>query len=145
MKYTRQNVRTEGYKKFDVGTHAATIKKVIKKPAKSGSKMFVLSLEGKNDEKGSYYLVFGNDYTEGNLNFLLSSIEDNGADIPDIDFGYNPGTFEFLGNKEVYIEVEDKIFNGKMQPQIVKFLTLDEFETSEQLDGNKGESDDDWD
>lgn len=144
MKYTRQNVRTEGYKKFDVGTHAATIKKVIKKLSGNGSNMFVLSLEGKNEEKGSYYLAFGNDYTEGNLNFLLSSIEDNGAEIPEIDFGYTKDTFEFLENKEVYIEVEEKMFNGKMQPQIVKFLTLDEFENSEQLDGNKGESDDDW-
>lgn len=145
MKYTRQNVRTEGYKKFEVGTHAATIKKVIKKLSNKGSKMFVLSLEGKNEEKGSNYLVFDNDYTEGALNFLLSSIEDNGTEIPEIDFGYNKETFEFLDNKEVYIEVEEKMFNGKMQPQIVKFLTLDEFENSEQLDGNKDETDDDWD
>lgn len=145
MKYTRQNERTEGYKKFDVGTHAATIKKVIKKLSGKGSKMFVLSLEGKKEEKGSYYLVFGNDYTEENMNFLLSSIEDNGAEIPEMDFGYNKETFEFLEDKEVYIEVEDKLFNGKMQPQIVKFLTLEEFENSEQLDETEGETDDEWD
>lgn len=145
MKFKRPSVRSEGYKKFEVGTHVATINKVVKKVSSSGNNMFVLALVGKNEEKGSSYLVFDNDYTEENLSFLLSSIEDNGVEIPEIDFGYNKLTFEFLENKEVYIEVEKKLFQGKMQPQITKFLTLEEFENSEEDDGNEDVlSDDSW-
>lgn len=140
MKYTRPEARTEaGFKTFQVGTHAAAITSIGTKDASSGAKMFTLSLEGKEGEKGKFYLVFGNDFTENNMSFLLASIEDAGADIPDIDFGYNKPTYQYLKGKEVYIRVEEKEFRGKPQAAITEFLTLDEFENSESAGQN------DWD
>lgn len=144
MKYIRPQERSNGYKKFEIGTHAATIKKVSKKVSKSGSDMFVLSLEGTNEEKGNYFFVFGNDYTESNMSYLLSSIEDNGVEMPDIDFGYNKNTFDFLANKDVYIQVEEKLYQGNMQAQITTFLTLEEFETSDQFNENEEDAKSDW-
>jgi hypothetical protein len=147
MKYTRPAARTEaGFKTFEVGTHAATITSIGKKDSKNGSKMFVLSLEGKEGEKGTYFLVFGNDYTENNLSFLLASIEDAGAEIPDIEFGHNKLTYQFLNGKEVFIRVEMQEYKGSSRPTITEFLTLDEFENS----GSAGQDDwaaaeDDWD
>ena len=53
------------------------------------------SLLGKSNEKGVYFLTFGNDYTEDNLRYILVSIQDNGVEIPDVDFGYNRETLNF--------------------------------------------------
>lgn len=135
MNYQRPTERRNGFKQFSVGTHAATIKKVVNKKAKSGSDMFILSLEGKNEEQGRFFLTFGNDFTQDNMNFLLASIEDNGVEIPEIAFGYNPDTLRFLTGKDVYIQVEEGMYQGKPQVQIKEFLTLEEFEESEEESG----------
>lgn len=147
MKYTRPAARTEaGFKTFQVGTHAAAITSIGTKDASSGAKMFTLSLEGKEGERGKFYLVFGNDFTENNMSFLLASIEDAGADIPDIDFGYNKPTYQFLKGKEVFIRVEEKEFRGKPQATITEFLTLEEFENSGSTDQHEwAAAEDDWD
>ena len=92
--------------------------------------MFTIYLEGANEERGVFYLTFGNEYTDENLSFLIASIEDNGVDIPDLDFGFNKETFLFLHNKDVFINVEIKPFNGENKEAVTQFLTLDEFENS---------------
>ncbi|MGX7203079.1 type III secretion system protein PrgE [Enterococcus plantarum] len=138
MKYQRPTERRNGFKQFAVGTHAATITKVQNKQAKSGSDMFILFLEGKNEEQGRFSLTFGNDFTQDNMNFLLASIEDNGVEIPDLTFGYNPDTLKFLTRKDVYIRVEEGSYQGQPQVQIKEFLTLEEFENSEEESGFDG-------
>lgn len=65
----------------------------------TGAPMFRMLVTGENEEEATHYLVFGNSYTESNVNFLLASIEDNGVDIPDIDFGFNPETLNFFKRK----------------------------------------------
>lgn len=136
MRYQRPLERQEGPKQFLPGTHSATIHKVINKQSRnSGNKMFTLHLLGKNEEQGLFFLTFGNAYTEDNIRFILASIEDNGVDIPDIDFGYNKDTFDFLRNKDVYIRVEEGMYLGKPQMKVTEFLTLEEFENSEEPNG----------
>ncbi|MCA5014555.1 MULTISPECIES: type III secretion system protein PrgE [unclassified Enterococcus] len=135
MKYQRPMERTTGPKEFVAGTYAATIRKIINKPSGSGNKMFTLFLEGKNKEQGRSFLVFGNDFTQQTLSFILASIEDNGVEIPDIEFGWNKDTYNFLLNKDVYIRVEDGFYKGQPQTQITEYLTLEEFEGSEEDSG----------
>ncbi|MCF0231309.1 MAG: type III secretion system protein PrgE [Enterococcus sp.] len=130
MNYQRPLQRTAGPKKFSVGTHQAKITKVQKKKSRKNNDMFTIYLEGTNGERGVFYLTFGNEYTDENLNFLIASIEDNGVDIPDLDFGFNKDTFLFLHNKDVFIKVEMKPFNGETKEAVTQFLTLDEFENS---------------
>ncbi|KAJ85614.1 hypothetical protein P791_1213 [Enterococcus faecalis NY9] len=96
--------------------------------------MFRLFVEGSQGEKGQYFLTFGTEYTDESLTFLIASIEDGGTDIPDLDFGFNRATFDFLLNKDAFIQVEMKEYKGKSQPAITKFLTLDEFEQIEEVE-----------
>lgn len=140
MRYQRPLNREPVNKEFSVGTHSATITAVRKKKSSKGNEMFILQLEGKQEEKGAYFLVFGNDYTEPNINYILASIEDNGQMIPDVKFGYNKETYDFLANKEVYIQVVESMYNGQMQKKVETFLTLNEFESSEQEDETEDES-----
>ncbi|EOA3443795.1 type III secretion system protein PrgE [Enterococcus hirae] len=141
MKYQRPTNRASGFKQFNVGTHEAKIIKVDKKKSKSDNNMFKLLVEGRNGEKGNYYLTFGTEFTDESLSFLIASIEDAGTDIPDIDFGYNVETFNFLRGKDVFIEVENRSFNGELKPAVTKFLTLEEFENSVSVDDSANE---DW-
>jgi len=151
MRYERPIERQEGPKQFTPGTHSATITKVIKtRSNKSGKPMFNLQLVGKQEEQGLFFLTFGNAYTEDNIRFILASIEDNGVDIPDIEFGFNKDTYDFLRNKDVYIRVEEGQYLGKPQMKITEFLTLEEFENSEEPTefddfGSGEDSQDDWD
>lgn len=105
--------------------------------------MFLLSL-GKSNEKGVYFLTFGNDYTEDNLRYILVSIQDNGVEIPDVDFGYNRETFEFLKGKDVYIQVEEQEYKGKVKHAVTNFLTQDEFEESEEMEFSESNTEEDW-
>lgn len=130
MNYQRPIQRTEGMKPFQLGTHQAKITKVQRKKSSKGNDMFLIFVEGMNEEKGIYFLTFGTEYTNENLNFILASIEDGGVDIPELDFGYTRETYEFLRNKDVFISVELKSYKGETKPTITKFLTLDEFEQS---------------
>lgn len=139
MKYERPAKRDEGPKIFELGSHAATIKKVEKKTSKSGNQMFMLKLEGTQKEQGVFFLVFGNDYTAPNLNYILASIEDNGIEIPEIVYGHNKATFEFLENKEVYINVTDELNQGELKRTIKTFLTLDEFEKCDLIEDEQSQ------
>ena len=129
---------------FELGTHAAVIEKVQKKRSQKGNDMFLLSLLGKSNEKGVYFLTFGNDYTEDNLRYILVSIQDNGVEIPDVDFGYNRETFEFLKGKDVYIQVEEQEYKGKVKHAVTNFLTQDEFEESEEMEFSESNTEEDW-
>lgn len=132
MKYTRPLQREEIKNEFSIGSHPATIKKVKNMFSKNtGAPMFRMLVTGENEEEATHYLVFGNSYTESNVNFLLASIEDNGVDIPDIDFGFNPETLNFLKGKAVYIEIKETEYKGSKQNSIDKFLNLKEFEESD--------------
>ncbi|MFG5498795.1 type III secretion system protein PrgE, partial [Enterococcus faecalis] len=124
--------------------HAAVIEKVQKKRSQKGNDMFLLSLLGKSNEKGVYFLTFGNDYTEDNLRYILASIQDNGVEIPDVDFGYNRETFEFLKGKDVYIQVEEQEYKGKVKHAVTNFLTQDEFEESEEMEFSESNTEEDW-
>lgn len=130
MQYQRPLQRTEGFKPFDIGTHQATITKIRRKKSSRENDMFLIFLEGMNEERGVYFLTFGTEYTDENLAFLLASIEDGGVDIPAMNFGYNRETYEFLLNKDVLIAVELQSYKGEIKPTVTKFLTLDEFEQS---------------
>ncbi|HDV6603427.1 TPA: type III secretion system protein PrgE, partial [Enterococcus faecalis] len=123
---------------------AAVIEKVQKKRSQKGNDMFLLSLLGKSNEKGVYFLTFGNDYTEDNLRYILVSIQDNGVEIPDVDFGYNRETFEFLKGKDVYIQVEEQEYKGKVKHAVTNFLTQDEFEESEEMEFSESNTEEDW-
>lgn len=142
MKYTRPLQREKEKNEFSIGSHPATISKIknmISKKTKS--EMFIMTIVGEEGQEATYFLVFGNDYTENNVNFLLASIEDNGEEIPDIDFGYNKQTRDFLLNKAVYIEIKETEYQGNKQNSIDKFLNLAEFEESEVSQENTY---DDW-
>ncbi|WP_033599161.1 hypothetical protein [Enterococcus faecalis] len=134
MNYQRPLQRTTGYKNFNVGTHQIKIIGVKKTKSSKGNNMFRLFVEGSQGEKGQYFLTFGTEYTDESLTFLIASIEDGGTDIPDLDFGFNRATFDFLLNKDAFIQVEMKEYKGKSQPAITKFLTLDEFEQIEEVE-----------
>ena len=142
MKYERPLKRESQIK--ELGTHAAVIEKVQKKRSQKGNDMFLLSLLGKSNEKGVYFLTFGNDYTEDNLRYILASIQDNGVEIPDVDFGYNRETFEFLKGKDVYIQVEEQEYKGKVKHAVTNFLTQDEFEESEEMEFSESNTEEDW-
>ncbi|HCT8104418.1 TPA: type III secretion system protein PrgE [Enterococcus faecalis] len=144
MKYERPLKRESQIKEFELGTHAAVIEKVKKKRSQKGNDMFLLSLLGKSNEKGVYFLTFGNDYTEDNLRYILASIQDNGVEIPDVDFGYNRETFEFLKGKDVYIQVEEQEYKGKVKHAVTNFLTQDEFEESEEMEFSESNTEEDW-
>lgn len=132
MKYTRPLQREEEKNEFSIGSHSATIKTVKETISKnSGSEMFIMKVVGEKEEEATFFLTFGNDFTENNVNFLLASIEDNGVEIPDIDFGYNKQTRNFFREKAVYIEVKEKEYKGNKNNVIDKFLNLEEFENSE--------------
>ncbi|EHV0179359.1 type III secretion system protein PrgE [Enterococcus faecalis] len=134
MNYQRPIKRTTGYKNFNVGTHQVKITGVKKTKSSKGNNMFRLFVEGSQGEKGQYFLTFGTEYTDESLTFLIASIEDAGTDIPDLDFGFNRATFDFLLKKDAFIQVEMKEYKGKSQPAITKFLTLDEFEQIEEVE-----------
>lgn len=145
MKYQRPIVREQGPEKFTPGTYAATITKIINKPSKSGAEMFTFILTGKEDQQGRSFLTFGNDFTDRTLSFMIASIEDNGVEIPDIEFGWNQATLNFLMNKDVFIRVEDGMYQGQPQTKITEFLTLEEFEGSEESNGfNESEQTDEF-
>ena len=144
MKYERPLKRESQIKEFELGTHAAVIEKDQKKRSQKGNDMCLLSLLGKSNEKGVYFLTFGNDYTEDNLRYILASIQDNGVEIPDVDFGYNRETFEFLKGKDVYIQVEEQEYKGKVKHAVTNFLTQDEFEESEEMEFSESNTEEDW-
>lgn len=112
---------------FPVGRHQAKIIDVQMSESKNENEMFKITVSD-GQYQGAYYLTFNTVYTKENLSFILMSIEDNGEEIPDIDFGYNYETAQFLEGKSVYIEVEEEFFQKKKLTKISSFLLLDEYE-----------------
>ena len=109
MQYNRNAMSDlNTFKPFSEGVHQATISNVINKKSKKGSDMFQIDLEGEQGEQGSYWLTFGLDWSEANLQRVLASIEDNNQVIAPIDYGHNRDTLGFLKGKRVFILAKAK-------------------------------------
>ena len=83
---------------FAEGVYEGTIKFVKLTKSSSGSDMMSLLVEGKEGEGAFYNLTFSPDNTEASedfMNYILSSIEDNGVEIPDLDFDIIKKQFNF--------------------------------------------------
>lgn len=130
MKFNR--IERNKVQNFPVGKHQAKITNVQMTESKNKNEMFKITVSD-GQYQGVYYLTFNTAYTMGNLNFILMSIQDTGEEIPDIDFGYNYETVQFLEGKSVYIEVEEDFFQQKKRTKISSFLSLDEYEDSDSL------------
>lgn len=130
MRYQRPIKNREVKIPFSPGVHEAIITGVIMKKSKKDTDMFVIILENAGgDESGVFCLTFGTDFTDTTLTFLIASIEDNGVEIPSIDFGYNKETANFLKNKKVYIKVEESLFDGELRSSVKTFLSQEELDT----------------
>lgn len=134
LRYKRPTEVRKGIsKQFEEGNHAAVIRKVTRLPGdkKKKTDSFMFHIVGTNGESGVGFLSFGNSFTETNLQYLLASIEDNGVSIPDVSFGYNRATYEFLFGKKVFIKVEEGLYKGRKTPKITGFITKAEYEQEE--------------
>lgn len=129
--YNRPTLKRGEYKNFELGRHSAVIKKVKLAKTTTEKDKFTIIVKGREGESGIYNLVFGTDFSEINLNYILASIEDNGYAIPELDFDYNEPTAKFLEGKSVYIRVGLSDWSGEEQPEITEFLNEEEFETEE--------------
>lgn len=129
MRYKKPDKNREEKIPFAPGIHEARIEKVVMQKSRKGADMFMIFVTGSKDESCLSFLTFGNDFAEENLGYILSSIEDNGFDIPDIDFDYNKETAAFLTGKEVYIKVKEGEYNGEIQYSIDRFLSQEEYDT----------------
>lgn len=127
INYHRHESNREKSIPFEVGAHLATIKRVSLKRTKAGLEKLVLLLEGENGETGFYNLTFNNFVAE-NLNLILTSIDDNGEEIPQMAFGYDEATAQFLTGKEVYIKVGMETYQGEQRSVIKTFLNQEEFD-----------------
>lgn len=125
MKFNR--IERSKVQYFPVGKHQAKIMNVQMTESKNENKIFKITVSN-GYYQGFYYLTFDTTYTEDNLNYILMSIEDNGEEIPDIDFRYTYETAQFLEGKSVYIEVEEEYFQKKKRTKVSAFLSLDEYE-----------------
>lgn len=137
MQYNRKNISPlNTFIPFEEGIHQAKIVKVEAKKSKSQNNLFEFHLEGINREQGRFYLTFGLDWSDANLQRILASIEDNNQTIALIDYGYNQETLGFLTNKYVFIKAVKRTGtyidkNGIEQPEkgteIKNFLTKEEY------------------
>ena len=129
--YQRPTLKRGEYKNFELGRHAAVIKKVKLAKTTTDKDKFTIIVKGKDGESGIFNLVFGTDFSEISLNYILASIEDNGYEIPMIDFDYNEETASFLEGKSVYIRVALADWGGEEVNAITEFLNEEEFEAEE--------------
>lgn len=136
MQYNRNNVSSLGGKQFEAGVHIAKITKVEAGKSKTNKDMFKFTIEGMNGESTNSYLVFGEQWSDSNLQRILASIEDNGQQIAPIDYGYNRETAQFLTNHKVFIQMKERTGtyvdkNGKTQnstgTEHKAFLTHEEY------------------
>lgn len=135
MNYTRPSDRRKVAVEFPVGNnHAVILDAKLNVSKNTGANMISLKLAGKLNEIGYYHLVFGNTMTAVNLTFLLASIEDNGVNIPDMDFAYNQSTVDFLKGKPVYIKVIKERYKGGDHSKIAEFMTSEEFGVEQHAD-----------
>lgn len=127
VNYHKHEGNREKPQPFEVGAHLATIKRVSLKKTKAGLEKLVLLLEGEKGETGFYNLTF-NDFVAENLNLILTSIDDNGESIPEVSFGYDGATAQFLTGKEIYIKVGMETYQGERRSVIKTFLNQEEFD-----------------
>ena len=136
MQYNRNNVSSLGGKQFEAGVHIAKITKVEAGKSRTNKDMFKFTLEGPNGESTIANLLFGESWTESNLQRILASIEDNGQQIAPIDYGYNRETVQFLTNHKVFIRMKERTGtytdrNGEVRNSIgtehKAFLTHEEY------------------
>ncbi|TYC47998.1 type III secretion system protein PrgE [Weissella muntiaci] len=126
--YKRPTERKPETVQFPAGLNQAKIEGAKLSISKNGdTNMIVLKLVGSLNEVGYYNLTFGNSMTDTNLMYILASIEDHGVVIPEIDFGYNQLTVNFLKGKSVFINVVKKKYQGKARSEVEKFLNANEF------------------
>lgn len=133
MKFERKSARPKP-NFLQEGKHNVMIVSCEMTTSKKGSEMLKLVLEDSQSGKGYYYLVFGTDYTEDNLQYLLTSIEDHGYDIPEMDFGYNQETVDFLKDKEIYVEITADTKGTQKRYSVSRILTLLEYDDSYEED-----------
>lgn len=142
MKFEKMTQKNKKVTYFPAGVYDATIESVQMRVSEKGHKMFVLKLSD-GEYIGFYYLMFEMEHSDKYLNFLLNSIDDHGEVIPDMNFGYNLETKNFLENKEVYIEVVDKVYDGKKRTRIQSFLLLKDYnDLCDESDSDEYEEDD---
>jgi len=115
---------------FAEGVHEATIARATLKHTKEKNlEMIALRIVGQDEESGFYNVVLGDELGEESLNYLLTSIMDNGHDIPEgMNWGWNQETIEFLTKKPVYIEVKNQTYNGKTSGAVKRILNQEEFD-----------------
>ena len=70
MKFERKSSR-QSVPYLKEGKHDVTIISCEMTKSKKDSDMFKMVLEGENGERAYYYLTFGTDYTEDNLQYCL--------------------------------------------------------------------------
>ncbi|MBW9285515.1 type III secretion system protein PrgE, partial [Enterococcus faecalis] len=49
-----------------------------------------------------------------------------------------------LKGKDVYIQVEEQEYKGKVKHAVTNFLTQDEFEESEEMEFSESNTEEDW-
>ncbi|KZK38769.1 putative single stranded DNA binding protein [Lactococcus cremoris] len=136
MKYNRNEMSALSGQQFTVGAHLATITDVKNQQSKNGDPMFKFDIEGNNGETANNWFLFGKPWSDGNLQRILVSIEDNNQTIAPIDYGHNEQTLNFLKNKRVFILVKERTGtyidkNGEEKAatgtEIKSFLSRSEF------------------
>ena len=127
MKFERKGARPKP-NFLKEGKHDVTIISCEMTKSKKGSQMLKLILENNQSGRGYYYLVFGTDYTEDYLQYLLTSVEDHGYDIPEVDFGY--------------VEIDSDTEGKQKRYFVSRILTLSEYDDS--FDDSYEDEDDDF-
>ena len=137
MQYNRNEMSALSGKQFEVGVHIATIVDVKNQKSKNGDPMFMFDIEGAHGETTKNWFLFGQPWSDKNLQRILVSIEDNNQTIAPMDYGHNQETMNFLKNKRVFIQtvkktgtyVDKKTGEEKQQvgTEIKNFLCRSEF------------------
>lgn len=122
--------RSTEYLDFAEGPHEAKIARAKLTQTKEKKPKLALLIVGEDGESGFFNIVFGDEFGEEQLMFVLTSIKHNGFDIPEeIDWDYNQETADFLKDKDVYIEVKNEVYQGITSGKIKRILNQDEYDS----------------
>lgn len=108
MQYNRNEMSPLTGQGFEAGVHIAKIIDVKNQKSKTGDPMFKFDIEGNNGEFANSWFLFNRPWSDGNLQRILASIEDNNQAIAPIDYGHNEETLKFLKGKRVFIKVKER-------------------------------------
>ncbi len=132
MVYNRQNIAQLSADRFDLGVHEVMISEIVKGETPRGNAQLQITVTGENGERDEVNVTFGTKYSIAELNRVLASIEDTGIAIPDLNFGNNAETGNFLLDKTARIWCKiNKYLDGdgnERKNKKVEFVTLEEFE-----------------